>query len=114
MGGAHERHRQQTDALHGLVTWQWNFSSGAPIQDGKLDQVLVKLAGAGWILWRRGSILRSVRSPAQYHPFGYLQGKSLDWCMEKREELGESSVEKVGVFGSHLLGFLNLFYCFRW
>ena len=28
--------------------------------------------------------------------FCYLQGKSLDWCMEKREELGESSVEKVG------------------
>merc|ERR1719220_2652992 len=25
----------------------------------------------------------------------YPQGKSLDWCMEKREELGESSVEKV-------------------
>merc|ERR1719204_371362 len=25
----------------------------------------------------------------------YPQGKSLDWCMEKRKELGESSVEKV-------------------
>ena len=46
------------------------------------------------MLWV-GRLGLDLSSKTPIYPRLSFQGKSLDWCMEKKEELGESSVEKV-------------------
>ena len=50
---------------------------------------------AGWCLLWVGRLGLDLSSKTPIYPRLSFQGKSLDWCMEKKEELGESSVEKV-------------------